>query len=298
VSFKELLDEGAHHSTIIGCCFLRRRSKVAGWPKDAAQNVPKTSNAAIKPDLINRDDDDSDPGRSKETRETASEEASVVPTIVIIRIIGRNWPIQENFNIVIGVSFLRTGGCQCGDDERSDTDKSISDKTGELDSLQTEINTLDKAINDPEVGLLKQQADTEESLEENHDNQVFKTKQRKEENQAYQKDIANLVAAEELLQRAEKVLRDYYSKIDDKLGAASLVQREEPTTTEYIKQLDDTTSFAPPDTGMGEVGSYKGQSEKEGLLLICLSSFTKTRRLRRTRRIVTRWQRSTPMRTT
>ena len=67
-------------------------------PKDAAQNVPKTSNAAIKADLIskvnlqhcqhrlnliNRDDDDSDPGRSKETWETASEEASVVPTIVI-----------------------------------------------------------------------------------------------------------------------------------------------------------------------------------------------------------------------
>lgn len=160
------------------------------------------------------------------------------------------------------------------DTERTDTDKSIGDKTGELDSLQTEINTLDKAINDPVTGLLKVQAETEESLEENHDNQLFKTKQRKEENQAYQKDIANLVAAEELLQRAEKVLRDYYAKIDDKL-AASLVQREEPSTTEYIKQIDDTTSYAPPDTGMGEVGSYKGQSEKGGSAIDMLAFILK-----------------------
>jgi len=160
------------------------------------------------------------------------------------------------------------------DDERTDTDKSIGDKTRELDSLQITINTLDKAMNDPEVGLLKQQADTEESLEENHDNQVFKTKQRKEENQAYQKDIANLVSAEELLQRAEKVLRDYYAKIDEKLGS-SLVQRGGPTTTQYISQIDDTTSYAPPGTGMGEVGSYKGQSEQGGSAIDMLAFILK-----------------------
>ena len=67
MSFKEFLQESAHDSTIVRCD-LRRRSNVAGRPdhedhgdgadiklnppKDAAQDVAKTSNTTIKPNLI------------------------------------------------------------------------------------------------------------------------------------------------------------------------------------------------------------------------------------------------------
>merc|ERR1712078_164305 len=69
----------------------------------------------------------------------------------------------------------------------------------EIEGLTDTINELDDAINNPETGLIKMIADTEESITKNHDNQAEQTASRAEENRAYQTNIKNIVGAEELL---------------------------------------------------------------------------------------------------
>merc|ERR1719235_2455379 len=62
---------------------------------------------------------------------------------------------------------------------KEDTERSIKD-------LEETINTLDDEINNPETGLLKMIADTEESLTQNHESQTEQTADRGKENRLYQ----------------------------------------------------------------------------------------------------------------
>lgn len=132
------------------------------------------------------------------------------------------------------------------DQERGETDSSILTKTSEISELESTINTLNSDINDPQEGLLAQEAATEELIQENHNNQVSQTEQRRQDNEAYQKDVANLVSAEALLKRAIVVLRKYYSKVSSEIAGADLLQ-----------QTESPTEPAPPDTWDDK---YVGQS--------------------------------------
>lgn len=67
---------------------------------------------------------------------------------------------------------------------KEDTERSISE-------LEEKINTLDDTINNPETGLLKMIADTEESLKQNHESQTEQTTDRGKENRLYQENIKN-----------------------------------------------------------------------------------------------------------
>jgi|EP00427_Karlodinium_veneficum_P018951 hypothetical protein len=120
--------------------------------------------------------------------------------------------------------------------ERKTNKEELAEKKEEILKLEGEIDRLDEAINAPETGLKDQIAATEKSLLENDEAQKTETADRQESNVAYQKDIKNLVAAEELLTNAIAVLKAYYDKFDK-----SFIQ-EDP---------------APPETWE----KYKGQSE-------------------------------------
>merc|ERR1719394_1829454 len=108
------------------------------------------------------------------------------------------------------------------DKERTNTGNSISQKTNDISTLVGQINDLDFAINDPATGLLKQQAETENSIEENRNSKASQTEQRKKDHAEYEKDVSNLVDAQALLQRAIVVLRKYYSQISSEISSTFL----------------------------------------------------------------------------
>jgi hypothetical protein len=114
------------------------------------------------------------------------------------------------------------------DSERTEKDASIVKMEGEITVLLGDIDELTNEINDPTTGLKAQITDTEDALDVNDNSQKTETAERKDANLAYQQDIANLVGAEELLERAVVVLKNYY----DKILKSSFVQREEPTPPE------------------------------------------------------------------
>merc|ERR1719499_968604 len=124
------------------------------------------------------------------------------------------------------------------DQERSETDQAISEKTDQISDLSGAIDSLKEQIDHPQSGLVAQQAPTEIAIEENHDSQVSETEQRREETQAYEENVQNLVNAEALLKRAVVVLRNYYSKISADISPAML-QRQDPTKPDPPSTWDD-----------------------------------------------------------
>jgi len=133
--------------------------------------------------------------------------------------------------------------------ERDENGKSLQDRKDEILGLDGAIDKLTTTIDDPTKGLKKQISDTEASLIQNNDAQGSETKQRTEENVAYQSDVKNLVDAEDLLDKAIVVLSRYYDELQKKFdadNAAALVQKKEDPK--------------PPESW----DQYKGQSSKGG----------------------------------
>merc|ERR1719324_1235234 len=132
--------------------------------------------------------------------------------------------------------------------EREENHKKLEAHIEAISTLEQEINDLDILINDPETGLLAQIKDTEEALTANHESQVSETATGSEENLNYQTDIANIVEAEGLLEKAIKVLKAHYKYLEE--GDATSLAQEDP---------------APPSTWEDEEGvakGFRGQSEK------------------------------------
>jgi chromosome segregation ATPase len=132
-------------------------------------------------------------------------------------------------------------------DERTENHESLDDKIDQISTLQGAIDDLTDAIENPESGLKIMIEQTQESLKDNVEAQVKQTKNRKEENKAYQQNIRTLVKAEEILRKAIKVLNKYYESLEKHIAeqeGAGLLQ-EDP---------------APPET----FGTFKGQSSKGG----------------------------------
>merc|ERR1719326_203859 len=106
-------------------------------------------------------------------------------------------------------------------DERTANDKSLGEKNDEIAELKDTITTLTNIIEEPESGLKALIAADEASLVDNANQQKEATKQRKEENAAYEADISNLVTAQELVGKAIGTLSDYYAKLDQESGETS-----------------------------------------------------------------------------
>jgi len=130
--------------------------------------------------------------------------------------------------------------------EREENDASLTEKINQIDTLNGEIETLEETIDDPETGLKTQIKETEESLETCVTSQKTETKDRTEANLLYQTDIKNLVAAEDILQKAIKALRKYYDKLEERMDGYEFLQtKEDPSEPESW-------------------GNYGGQSSKGG----------------------------------
>merc|ERR1719420_54137 len=88
--------------------------------------------------------------------------------------------------------------------------------------------------------MVQQIKDTETSLVQNNDAQVSETKQRTEENVAYQADVKNLVNAEDLLTKAVAVLEEYYDGLAQKIagGKSAAMVQEDPKAPETWDTYD------------------------------------------------------------
>jgi hypothetical protein len=132
-------------------------------------------------------------------------------------------------------------------DERKKHNGIVDEKTKEINGLNDDINTLDTTINDPVTGLKKEIETDEILLEENDKSQKTETAERTEENLAYQKDVATLVEAQSLLEKAITVLTKYYK-----------------TITPAMIQTSKGKKQSPPETWEGGAdqskGAYQGQS--------------------------------------
>jgi len=128
--------------------------------------------------------------------------------------------------------------------ETDENDKNLKSRKEDILSLTGAIDKLTATVKDPMKGLTAQIKGTEASLVQNYDAQGSETKQRTEENVAYQADVRNLVDADDLLSKAIVVLTKYYEELEKRMQGESFAQ-EEPT---------------PPSTWE----TYKGQSSKGG----------------------------------
>jgi len=129
-------------------------------------------------------------------------------------------------------------------EQRETNEATLDEKKKQITSLQSTIDTLKTEIEEPEAGLLDQVDVTEVSLKDNAASQKESTEGRTKENLMYQKNIANLVQAEELVSSALKVLKSYYAKLEGQ------VENKAP---------DKIQEEAAPETWEGEKG-FEGQS--------------------------------------
>merc|ERR1719183_3229760 len=106
-------------------------------------------------------------------------------------------------------------------DERTSNDKSLGEKNDQISELKDTITTLTNTIQEPDTGLKDLIASDEASLEDNANQQKQATKQREEENAAYEADISNLVTAQDLVGKAIGTLSDYYAKLEKESGETS-----------------------------------------------------------------------------
>eukprot|EP00933_Yihiella_yeosuensis_P063275 TRINITY_DN66393_c0_g1_i1.p1 TRINITY_DN66393_c0_g1~~TRINITY_DN66393_c0_g1_i1.p1 ORF type:complete len:667 (+),score=243.62 TRINITY_DN66393_c0_g1_i1:119-2119(+) len=134
-------------------------------------------------------------------------------------------------------------------EERKNNNKAKDEKSDSIVALTTSIDKLTKSI-----GEMKKTIETKTAeLAENQEDQTDSTALRKKENLEYQKNIANLVAAQDILAKGTKILKDYYDSI-------------------AFVQVDTSSSEDPPDV---KDGKFKGQSEAGATVLGLLADVTK-----------------------
>merc|ERR1711924_240748 len=102
--------------------------------------------------------------------------------------------------------------------ERTENNKNLKKRNKQITGLESLIDKLEKTIGDPKTGLKKQIEDTEQTLTENEASQKTETKDRTEDNLAYQQDVKNLVKAQSILSKAIKVLKTYYDDMEKQLS--------------------------------------------------------------------------------
>lgn len=121
--------------------------------------------------------------------------------------------------------------------ERTDNDASLDDKKDQISTLEGAIDDLTDTIENPETGLKVMIDQTNDALKGNVEAQVKQTKNRKEENKAYQQNIRTLVKAEEILRKATKVLKKFYESLEKKIaeneGAGLLQEDPAPPETNF-----------------------------------------------------------------
>jgi len=104
------------------------------------------------------------------------------------------------------------------DSERETNDASIDSLSSSIDSLDGEIQQLTTDIEEPEKGLKDTLAARQGDLADNKQSQADETASRQAENAEYRKNVANLVVAEETIEKALAVLTKFYDWLERKQG--------------------------------------------------------------------------------
>jgi len=147
------------------------------------------------------------------------------------------------------------------------------DAESQILELESAIQKLDDSINNEESGFKAMIKQNEDNLKTNHENQVESTTQRANENRAYQTTIKNTVAAEELLKKAIKVLKKYYSQFESfqqqpEIDAPSTWEDEEEQGG-YAGQRDagskviDMLTFIAEETKKEENAAHADEEEAQ-----------------------------------
>merc|ERR1719265_150784 len=161
------------------------------------------------------------------------------------------------------------------DSERTTNDEQIADKNAAIDRLTGDIDSLNDEIDNPETGLKKVLADNQQSLAETKASQAESTSDRQAENAEYQKNIANLVEAQKIIEKAHGVLSKFYDWLKAKQGphhydehsgkdsGGSNIKRIPEATTE---QLEEACSADPSCNGFNTDGWLKTKIDSDDKL--------------------------------
>merc|ERR1719197_1587590 len=158
------------------------------------------------------------------------------------------------------------------DSEREENQAVLDDKITNKEALEGQMVELTDDIENAETGLKKQIADEEEKLAVNRKAQADEIEDRGLENVAYQANVKNLVAAQELVNKATKVLKKFYDwlhakqgphhydKHDGKDSGSSNLKRIPEAS---VEQLEDACSADPACAGFNTNGYLKMSIDPE-----------------------------------
>jgi hypothetical protein len=159
------------------------------------------------------------------------------------------------------------------DSEREENQGVLDEKIANKEALEGQIVELTDEIENAETGLKKQIADAETTLAENRKAQADEIEDRGLENVAYQANVKNLVAAQEILSKATKVLKKFYDWLHAKQGphhydkhdgkdSGSANGKRIPEAS--VEQLEDACSADPACAGFNTNGYLKMAIDPEG----------------------------------
>merc|ERR1719335_710318 len=158
------------------------------------------------------------------------------------------------------------------DSEREENQAVLDEKITNKESLEGQMVDLTEEIEHAETGLKKQIADEEEKLAENRKAQADEIEDRGLENVAYQANVRNLVAAQEILKKATKVLKKFYDWLHAKQGphhydkhdgkdSGSANGKRIPEAS--VEQLEEACSADPACAGFNTNGYLKTAIDPE-----------------------------------
>merc|ERR1719453_1133966 len=158
------------------------------------------------------------------------------------------------------------------DSEREENQAVLDDKITNKEALEGQMVELVDSIENAETGLKKQIADQNEKLAENRKEQADEIEDRGLENVAYQANVKNLVAAQELVNKATKVLKKFYDWLHAKQGPHHYDKHDgkdsgsgngKRIAEASVEQLEDACSADPACAGFNTNGYLKTSIDPE-----------------------------------
>jgi len=158
------------------------------------------------------------------------------------------------------------------DSEREKNDATHDEKVKNIETLDGEIADITDTIENPETGLKAALAAAQTSIAQCKDNQAQETSSRGAENAEYRANVQNLVAAEETIAKALKVLKDYYAWLerktgehhyDEKAGKDSGIATIKRVPEASVEELEKLCSADPNCAGFNTNGVLKSKIADE-----------------------------------
>merc|ERR550514_1307042 len=159
------------------------------------------------------------------------------------------------------------------DDERTKNDEMLATKKSNIETLEGDIASLKDEIENPETGLKATLAQGQQNLKDTKNSQASATETRAAENAEYQKNIANLVEAEKIIDKAKGVLSKFYDWLhakqgphhyDEKAGKDSGGATIKRIPEASVEELEEACSALPECVGFNTNGILKSSIAPEG----------------------------------